>query len=451
MGIDASIALQGKLPQFDNPLASLAQVSAIQNAQQQNKLADLAYGEKQREVGESRLLGEQYKASVGADGAIDRNKLYTGLAGAGLGAKLPGIQKGFADQDKSALDATKAKLEAGLKHFEMAGQIMSGVKDQASYDLARQQAVQFLGPEAAAKMPAVYDPATIEQGRLKAMSVKEQLEQQWKALEFGQKKEEFAYRQGNDAANRDVTKSGQVITMRGQDMSQGTAIRGQDMTDERAREINDGRMEELKLKRAEQKEKPLTEFQSKATNFAARMQEADKLIASLGDKYSPSAINSKAAVEGTPIVGGMLGAITNKFALSENDQSAEQAQRDFINANLRLESGAAIGKDEFANARKQYFPQPGDTEGQIKQKSENRRLAIEGLKVGAGEGAKQIDGMVDRSKTGAVQQVKEAVKNGEVTKLANAKPVSVKSAADYAKLPSGTVYTAPDGSMRTKS
>lgn len=131
----------------------------------------------------------------------------------------------------------------------------------------------------------------------------------------------------------------------------------------------------------------LTEFQGKSAGFGLRAEEADKIHNSLEGKYSPAAINSKMSVADWPLVGGALGAATNKFALSDSDQKAEQAQRDFINAVLRQESGAAIAESEFDNARKQYFPQPGDGEAVIAQKSRNRQLAIQSLKTNAGPGA----------------------------------------------------------------
>ena len=66
--------------------------------------------------------------------------------------------------------------------------------------------------------------------------------------------------------------------------------------------------------------------------------------------------------------------------LSDNNKKAEQAQRDFVNAVLRRESGAVIAESEFANAQKQYFPQPGDSAAVEKlQKARNRQIAIQGL------------------------------------------------------------------------
>lgn len=73
---------------------------------------------------------------------------------------------------------------------------------------------------------------------------------------------------------------------------------------------------------------------------------------------------------------------TNKFPnflKPTEKQQFEQAQKDFVNAVLRRESGAAIADSEFENARQQYFPQPGDKPEVIAQKAVNRASALNGL------------------------------------------------------------------------
>jgi hypothetical protein len=67
-------------------------------------------------------------------------------------------------------------------------------------------------------------------------------------------------------------------------------------------------------------------------------------------------------------------------------QKYEQAKRDFVNAQLRRESGAAISQGEFTSAEKQYFPIPGDSPEVIKQKSANRRAAVEAMGREGGQG-----------------------------------------------------------------
>ena len=130
-----------------------------------------------------------------------------------------------------------------------------------------------------------------------------------------------------------------------------------------------------------------TEFQGKSAVFGARAQAADKILGDLQGKYSPATIATQQSVADTPLVGGMAGAALNKWSMSDADQQASQAQRDFVNAVLRQESGASISPAEFENARKQYFPQPGDSKAVIAQKAQNRRTTIQGLQQNAGKAA----------------------------------------------------------------
>ncbi len=46
--------------------------------------------------------------------------------------------------------------------------------------------------------------------------------------------------------------------------------------------------------------------------------------------------------------------------IPEDRKLLEQAERNFVNAVLRRESGAAISPEEFVSAEKQYFAQRGD-------------------------------------------------------------------------------------------
>lgn len=76
-------------------------------------------------------------------------------------------------------------------------------------------------------------------------------------------------------------------------------------------------------------------------------------------------------------------AMFNVVATPERQQVI-QAQRNFVNAILRVESGAAISQSEFDNAQRQYFPQPGDSKAVINQKRQNRVTAMQGMAREAG-------------------------------------------------------------------
>lgn len=131
------------------------------------------------------------------------------------------------------------------------------------------------------------------------------------------------------------------------------------------------------------RERPITEYQGKNALYGSRATQADTALLELEDKISTVGLSTKQSLQKVPVVGGILGAGAN-VALSANQQRVEQAQRNFVNAVLRQESGAVISDQEFDNARKQYFPQPGDKPAVIAQKRQNRRTAIEGFKRIAG-------------------------------------------------------------------
>ena len=92
--------------------------------------------------------------------------------------------------------------------------------------------------------------------------------------------------------------------------------------------------------------------------------------------------------------GGTVGALiqqnlpagaANVLVSGERGKSMD-AQRAFINALLRRESGAAINAGEFSSYSKEYFPQLGDTPDQIEGKRKHRAEVIAGLARESGKG-----------------------------------------------------------------
>lgn len=114
--------------------------------------------------------------------------------------------------------------------------------------------------------------------------------------------------------------------------------------------------------------------QGKAAGFTDRMLQSEGIL---------SGVNGQGGVQeqGTSAVQTGLSAIpgVGNYLTSANRQKYEQAKRDFINAQLRRESGAAISPTEFDSANKQYFPTPGDSSEVIQQKAANRRSAVEAM------------------------------------------------------------------------
>ncbi|AEI70866.1 hypothetical protein [EBPR podovirus 1] len=134
--------------------------------------------------------------------------------------------------------------------------------------------------------------------------------------------------------------------------------------------------------------KPLTESQGKAAGFGVRANDSDAIIREIGGNGEVQPGLIKRSAEAVPFMGDALGTLAN-WTQSEPQQKVEQAQRNFINAVLRRESGAVISPEEFDNARKQYFPQPGDEQGTIAQKQSNRQAVIAALKTEGAHGYEQ--------------------------------------------------------------
>lgn len=145
----------------------------------------------------------------------------------------------------------------------------------------------------------------------------------------------------------------------------------------------------------------MTEDQSKAMQFASRMEASSPII----DKFEKQGTDlmARAKEKGIPFDLG-------NYMQSAEYQQYRQAKEDFLRAVLRKESGAVISEEEMIGADKQYFPVPGDEAHPeiLAQKRQNRRVALEGMKSAAGPGATLIPGIIDRATGNPAPQVQPA-------------------------------------------
>ena len=112
-----------------------------------------------------------------------------------------------------------------------------------------------------------------------------------------------------------------------------------------------------------------------AAGFADRMIRSNKLLDDLENSGFNRADFGNALAANATSIGGEL---TSAFK-PEELKLYEQAKQDFILAQLRDESGAAIGTDEYKQAEKIYFPQAGDSPEVIRQKKMARVIAQENM------------------------------------------------------------------------
>ncbi|WP_322073540.1 hypothetical protein [Burkholderia cepacia] len=382
MALDPNISLQVQPVQVQNPLTQYAQFASAQGAQRQNQLLDLAIQDKQRETAQAQALNDAFKApgAVNADGTLNASGIVGNVASSGYGAAVPGLAKSLAETQSAQLAQQKASVEGALQKVGAVGQVLGGVSDQASLDLARQWVTQHVGADAAANMPGTYDPTAIANLQQKGLTVMQQLDQHNKAIDQQLAQAQFGETQRHNLASEGIETRAQNMRANEYDPNSGMIINkatGQAMPAMNANGQPIG-----------PKTQQPTEYQSQSAVYGARALSADRVMSDLAGKYSPQAVNLAAATSDIPL----LGTLVNKRS-SENTQRVEQAQRDFVNAVLRRESGASIAPGEFSNAQRQYFPQPGDSEAVIAQKAANRQTVIEGLRRGSGNAWYEPNGM----------------------------------------------------------
>lgn len=180
----------------------------------------------------------------------------------------------------------------------------------------------------------------------------------------------------------------------------------------------------------------LTEQQSKDLGYYARGNEANAQLATQGDALTGRESGDRGrlrglldtTIRGTPYLGET--AFANNLVSSERQQ-AEQSGREVLSAILRKDTGAAITNQEMEIYGKMYLPQAGDSEQVLNQKAEARTRALSSIRGGLGTAERNAAPLNDgqRSAGGAVQ---------------------IRNDQDYAVLPSGTTYVAPDGTTRRK-
>lgn len=391
MALDPSIALQYKAPTFDNPLAQLAQVSAIQNAQNQNQLAQYTLSKAQRSdadaVTKRNLL-------TGAGGDID--KAYNALAENGFMEDALALRKLKQEQDKNLSEIGKNNATAGKAQAETLNMKLQQHKDLLS---------QVTDPQAAAAwvMAGYGDPDV--GGLMKRLGANPQDIiakipadpagfQKWRAEAAmnGEKMVQYTMPDANTVANNDQSDKNNRRTV-------ATTARGQDMVDGRSREANangkvpagyranpDGSLSYIPGGPADPKTKgdgPPTEGERKAATLLKRLEGSKaQLDAALQD-------DPKAAKPG--VIASGLRAMNAESAANGMDSSARQrveaAQLDMLDAALTLGTGAAYTNEQLKGYAKSYFPQINDTPAQIKDKEARLRNVIEAAKIAAGRAA----------------------------------------------------------------
>ncbi|WP_439684868.1 hypothetical protein MNJPNG_05000 [Cupriavidus oxalaticus] len=250
-----------------DPLAFQKGFAATQNIfdnARQNRLAQMLFDQKQQELSQQNALAGVVGNTANYDAAGNLKREALPQIASASPAALPAYQKLISEQTTQQAAAQKAQRDQLIAQFDWADKNMAGVQNQAQWDEFRARAAQVY-PDVAARLPAQFDPAAIQANRMKMIPVIDQ----WKAE--------------NEQARFEA---GQATTRRGQDISAQTAaegravtVRGQNMTDARARD-------EAAIKRADSKvAQAQTERVRDANDALGLLDQAEKLIPQATGSY----------------------------------------------------------------------------------------------------------------------------------------------------------------------
>jgi len=124
-----------------------------------------------------------------------------------------------------------------------------------------------------------------------------------------------------------------------------------------------------------------TQSEKNALGFYLRGKDAVDTISTIEDDIKAKGLAGQARLEYAP-----------NFLQSQENQVYRQLQRQFTEARLRKESGAAIPPAEYEADAKTYFAQPGDTNETLARKEQARSVVLESLRIGAGNAYKNYVG-----------------------------------------------------------
>jgi hypothetical protein len=401
MGIDSSIALGVKPVQIENPMNALAQMMQLKDAQQASQMNVMKMDEYQRGVTSQNSL-RQLMGGFGSDHGANQTKLMQG----GYLKESQDYAKNQADVGKVQADSQIKQLEAAHKRIDLMGQAFGFVKDNPTAESAIratdymvEMGIMTAEQAAQTKQRIASDPSpqTIQklatQAYQGALSTKDQLPK-LQTVNAGNRQVNqsvnpitgIATETGSTpilqsadsvASNAQSNTNSLRVDARSRDATAATLskpfeVTGPDGVPVLVQQSKDGKITPVTgYSPKTASDKPMNEGQSKAALFGSRMKASHEVLDSLaGDGVTTSTPGSR--------TGFGVGAVLNTMS-SAKQQQLNQAKRDFVNAVLRRESGAAIAESEFSNADSQYFPQVGDAPEVIQQKSNNRALAIRGI------------------------------------------------------------------------
>jgi hypothetical protein len=229
----------------------------LRNLATQQQTQQMAMEQAQRTQQQEAQLNDLYRGNVNPDGTVNRQGLLQGAAQAGLGSRIPGIQKGLLEADKAQADVghvgaqtSKLQFETAKAKLDMSGAALNSLlsKPDVTHDDVLQTITSLVqqgvvAPDQGAQMarampgnPAQLRPFLMQKG-LEVMDAS-------KRMDLLTPKTSIQSMGGADQVFSTNQLTGQVTPGQSFARSQSpdsiasnaTAMRGQNMTDQRSRE-----------------------------------------------------------------------------------------------------------------------------------------------------------------------------------------------------------------------
>lgn len=439
MAIDTSI--YGQIKQPENPLNSLAQIAQLQHAQNQNRLADLTFSEKEREVNRANTLDDIFKGAIGPDGQINQNKLFSGMSQGGLGSKIPSVQKTLLETDKARAEMNKHQVELVDAKLKQSKSFLESVRTPEQY-IAWHEANHtdpILGPALAAR------GVTAEQARASITAALQQpggfedlLRKSALGIEKFTEMNKPLIQTRNTGGTTDtlainpftgeVKVTGSVRNTQSPDSvaSVGATIRGQNLTNARAQEQiaagkvpagyranPDGSLTYIPGGPADPNVKsagPATEDERKAAGWYAQADNAWKNMQSVMYGKQPGK-DGKPPLKDDVVKPGYLENSAQAFGLDQTAQRLRSADRQkFLQGSsslnealLRAATGAGMNAYEAKQKADEMTPQLNDKPELIQQKMDSIPVYLESLRSRAGRAAPKAPAGGPKTSSGEVK------------------------------------------------
>jgi hypothetical protein len=143
MALDPNISLGVKPLELANPLAQYGQIAAIQNAQNQNALAQFQLGTARRQEESQNVLADVYKRSINPEtGAIDNQALLKNLAASNAAYLIPDVQTKLLASEKERGLIKKTGVETEEKEFKLKNDKLNFAWNAVGSALTPQDAIQ---------------------------------------------------------------------------------------------------------------------------------------------------------------------------------------------------------------------------------------------------------------------------------------------------------------------